>query len=171
MQIGLSQSAIFDAVEASLERLGSTDLDVLQIHRFDETVPPAETMHALDCLVRSGKVRYIGASSMWAYQFALLQSTAEKYRYTKFVSMQNQSNLPYREEEREMNRYCNETGWAPFSSGLLVRPLAENVNSLRSKSTKNGAFYEDEDSVATDVIIARVEEVAKEEGGPCATLR
>lgn len=97
-------------MEASLERLGTTYLDVLQIHRFDETVPPAETMHALDCLVRSGKVRYIGASSMWAYQFALLQSTAEKYGYTKFVSMQNQYNLLYREEEREMNRYCNETG-------------------------------------------------------------
>lgn len=107
---GLSRNAIFGAVEASLERLGTTYLDVLQIHRFDDTVPPEETMQALHDLVKMGKVRYLGASSMWTYQFALLQHTAERYGLTKFVSMQNHYNLLYREEEREMNRYCRQTG-------------------------------------------------------------
>ena len=107
---GLSRAAIFSAVEASLERLGTTYIDVLQIHRYDHTVPPEETMGALHDLVRSGKVRYLGASSMWTYQFATLQHVAEKHGFTKFVAMQNHYNLMYREEEREMNRYCKMTG-------------------------------------------------------------
>jgi hypothetical protein len=101
---GLSRPAIFRSVEASLQRLQTDYIDVLQIHRFDEQVPPEETMEALHDLVKSGKVHYIGASSMWTYQFALLQHTAEKNRFTKFISMQNHYNLLYREEEREMNK-------------------------------------------------------------------
>lgn len=109
-KIGLSRQAIFNAVEASLKRLDTPYIDLLQIHRFDATVPLDETMEALHDLVKSGKVRYIGASSMWATQFAQLQFVAEKHGWTKFISMQNHYNLLYREEEREMNRYCNDTG-------------------------------------------------------------
>jgi aryl-alcohol dehydrogenase-like predicted oxidoreductase len=107
---GLSRQAIFTAVEASLARLDTPYLDLLQIHRFDANVPIEETMEALHDLVKSGKVRYIGASSMWATQFAQMQFVAEKHGWTKFVSMQNHYNLLYREEEREMNRYCDATG-------------------------------------------------------------
>ncbi|KAJ5172774.1 hypothetical protein N7492_005367 [Penicillium capsulatum] len=128
-QWGLSRSAIFNAVEASLERLQTKYIDLLQIHRFDETVDPAETMQALNDLVRAGSVRYIGASSMWTYQFATLQHIAERHGWTKFISMQNHYNLLYREEEREMNRYCrlNDIGiipWAPLCLGK-TRPPTE----------------------------------------------
>lgn len=92
-QGGLSRLAIFNAVDASLARLGTDYIDLLQIHRFDQSVPVEETMEALHDLVKSGKVRYIGASSMWAYQLALLQFTAEKHGWTKFVSMQNHYSL------------------------------------------------------------------------------
>ena len=109
-QFGLSRTAIISSVEASLERLQTSYIDLLQIHRFDASVPIEETMSTLHELVRSGKVRYIGASSMWTYQFAMMQFCAEKNGWTKFVSMQNHYNLLYREEEREMIRYCNETG-------------------------------------------------------------
>ncbi|KAG6991137.1 hypothetical protein G7Y79_00056g090180 [Physcia stellaris] len=109
-QGGLSRTALFHAVDASLKRLGTDYIDLLQIHRFDPTVPATETMRTLHDLVLSGKVRYIGASSMWAYQFATLQFTAEKHGWTKFISMQNSYNLLYREEEREMNKFCAETG-------------------------------------------------------------
>ena len=107
---GQSRGAIFNQVEASLKRLGTDYIDLLQIHRYDGETPPEEVMEALHDLVKSGKVRYIGASSMWTYQFATLQFTAEKNGWTKFVSMQNHYSLLYREEEREMNRFCTETG-------------------------------------------------------------
>src|SRR5687767_13793952 len=128
-QFGLSRTAIFNQVEASLERLGTTYIDLLQIHRFDTTTPIEETMKALHDLVQSGKVRYIGASSMYATQFARMQFCAELNKWTKFISMQNQYNLAYREEEREMNRFCNDTGvglipWAPLFRGNLARPLS-----------------------------------------------
>ncbi len=97
-------------MSASLSRLDTTYIDLLQIHRFDDETPVEETMEALHDLVKSGKVRYIGASSMWATQFAQMQFCAEKHGWTKFVSMQNYYNLLYREEEREMNRFCKSTG-------------------------------------------------------------
>ncbi|KAL8978854.1 MAG: hypothetical protein Q9205_005664 [Flavoplaca limonia] len=109
-QRGLARQGIFNAVDASLRRLDTPYIDLLQIHRFDKTTPIEETMEALHDLVKSGKVRYIGASSMWTYQFAMMQFTAERRGWTKFVSMQNYHNLLYREEEREMNKFCNETG-------------------------------------------------------------
>ena len=99
-QRGLSRQGIFNAVDASLERLQTDYIDLYQIHRFDKTVPIDETMKALHDLVQSGKVRYIGASSMFAYQFATMQFVAEKNGWTKFVSMQNHYSLLYREEER-----------------------------------------------------------------------
>jgi aryl-alcohol dehydrogenase-like predicted oxidoreductase len=126
----LSRQAIFNAVDASLKRLDTPYIDLLQIHRFDATVPLEETMEALHDLVKSGKVRYIGASSMWATQFAQMQFVAEKNGWTKFVSMQNQYNLIYREEEREMNRFCHDTGvglipWATRSKPELEKGLSE----------------------------------------------
>jgi aryl-alcohol dehydrogenase-like predicted oxidoreductase len=107
---GLSRQAIFNAVEASLKRLGTDYIDLYQIHRFDPHTPIEETMEALHDLVKSGKVRYIGASSMWAYQFAMMQFCAEKNGWTKFISMQNGYSVLNKEEEREMNAFCNETG-------------------------------------------------------------
>lgn len=108
--LGLSRQAIFNAAEASLERLNTNYIDVFQIHRFDPTVPAEETMTALHDLIKAGLVRYIGASSMWTYQFAMLQELCERKNLTKFISMQNHYNLIYREEEREMIKYCNLTG-------------------------------------------------------------
>ena len=139
---GLSRAAIFNQVEASLKRLDTPYIDLLQIHRWDPETPVEETMKALHDLVQSGKVRYIGASSMWATQFARLQFCAEKNGWTKFISMQNQYNLLYREEEREMNRFCNDTGvglipWAPLCRGHLARRPDAFGSTLRSQGEKN----------------------------------
>ncbi|KAH8588775.1 voltage-gated potassium channel subunit beta-1 [Bisporella sp. PMI_857] len=141
-QFGLSRAAIFNQVEASLKRLDTTYIDLLQIHRFDSTTPIEETMKALNDLVQSGKVRYIGASSMWATQFARMQFCAERNGWTKFISMQNQYNLLYREEEREMNRFCNDTGvglipWAPLCRGHLARPPSDFGSTIRSRAEKD----------------------------------
>ncbi|MCJ1248000.1 hypothetical protein MMC30_005215 [Trapelia coarctata] len=123
---GLSRKYILDAVDASVKRLG-TYIDVLQIHRLDRDVPPEEIMHALNDVIESGKVRYIGASSMWAWEFQILQNISEKHSWHKFISMQGYYNLLYREEEREMIPYCNHTGvgiipWSPLARGRLARP-------------------------------------------------
>ncbi|KAE8836014.1 hypothetical protein HRS9139_04112 [Pyrenophora teres f. teres] len=163
-QSGLSRTAIFHAVEASLERLQTSYIDVLHIHRYDDTVAPEETMLALHDLVRSGRVRYIGASSMWTYQFATLQFTAERNGWTKFVSMQNHYNLLYREEEREMIRFCRENGvglipWSPFAAGRLVRSSTLCQPSIRSSLSTTGDIYDIEGSDC-DTVIARVHEIA-----------
>lgn len=166
--IGLSRIAIFSAVEASLKRLDTPYIDLLQIHRFDYNTPIEETMEALHDLVRSGKVRYIGASSMWATQFAQMQHAAEKRGWTKFISMQNQYSLLYREEEREMNRYCNDTGvglipWAPLAAGRLARP-AESFSSTDRAKTLDGLTENDAK------IVKRVEEIAAKKGKPSLPL-
>ncbi|KAH6884280.1 aldo/keto reductase [Thelonectria olida] len=162
-QYGLSRVAIFNQVDASLKRLGTSYIDLLQIHRFDTTTPIEETMKALHDLVQSGKVRYIGASSMYATQFARMQFCAERNGWTKFISMQNQYNMLYREEEREMIRFCNDTGvglipWAPLSRGNLARPLAEKCSTTRSKLANEVL------SDADVEIISRVQEVATKRG-------
>lgn len=162
-QGGLSRQAIFTAVEASLARLETSYVDLLQIHRFDATVPIEETMEALHDLVKSGKVRYIGASSMWATQFARMQFVAEQRGWTKFVSMQNHYNLLYREEEREMNRFCRETGvglipWAPLARGNLARSADQFGTTERGKSAGGKLGEVDE------VIVGRVEELAGKKG-------
>lgn len=165
---GLSRGAIFSAVENSLKRLDTDYLDLLQIHRFDTTVPIEETMDALHDLVRSGKVRYIGASSMWTYQFVMMQEYAKRTNKTLFVSMQNYYNLLYREEEREMNRYCNATGvglipWAPLCRGILARP----VNSEKTtRSVKDDAQIGNSD--VDQQIAKRVQELAEKKGWPMA---
>ncbi|KAL9097399.1 MAG: hypothetical protein Q9165_000294 [Trypethelium subeluteriae] len=161
---GLSHSAIFKAVDASLKRLGTDYIDLLQIHRYDTSVSPEETMKALHDLVQAGKVHYIGASSMWTYQLARMQFVAEKNGWTKFVSMQNQYNLCYREEEREMNKFCNETGvglipWSPLFGGLLSKPIGvETARSKLSLAFSGGLTDADEK------IIKRVQEIANRKG-------
>ncbi|KZP01287.1 Aldo/keto reductase [Calocera viscosa TUFC12733] len=163
---GLSRQAIFQQVEASLERLETEYIDLLQIHRCDMNTPFEETMCALNDLVRSGKVRYIGASSMWTWQLAEYQHVAEKNGWAKFVSMQNCYSLLYREEEREMNKYCDCIGvglipWGPLAHGHLARPLSETT--LRQDSVK-GTRYEASKTEADTEIISRVEKLAKEKG-------
>jgi aryl-alcohol dehydrogenase-like predicted oxidoreductase len=163
---GLSRTAIFEAVNASLARLQLDHLDLLQIHRFDPHTPLEETMLALHDLVRAGKVHYIGASSMWAWQFAQLQHVAEKNGWTKFISMQNHYNLLYREEEREMNAFCDATGvglipWAPLSRGHLARPLEAFGSTMRSEGEKKSGG---EQSEADREIVRRVQEVAEKKG-------
>ena len=123
---GLSRAAIMHEIDASLRRLNTDYVDLYQIHRFDPTVPVEETMEALHDVVKSGKARYIGASSMFAWQFASMQHAAERNGLTSFVSMQDQYNLLNREEEREMHPYCHATGvgvipWSPLARGRLTR--------------------------------------------------
>ena len=151
-------------MDASLQRLGTDYIDLLQIHRYDASVSPEETMKALHDLVQAGKVHYIGASSMWTYQFARMQFIAEKNGWTKFVSMQNRYSLNYREEEREMNKFCNETGvglipWGILSGGLLARP--SGVETARSK---NSAAFFDRITEADEAINKRVQDVAEKKG-------
>jgi aryl-alcohol dehydrogenase-like predicted oxidoreductase len=127
---GLSRKSILRELDASLKRLGTDYVDLYQIHRFDHKTPVEETMEALTDCVRSGKVRYIGASSMYAWQFAKMQFTAERYGWARFVSMQNHLNLIYREEEREMLPLCADLGvgiipWSPLARGKLTRPWGE----------------------------------------------
>ena len=136
---GLSRKRIFNAIDASLRRLGTDHVDLYQIHRFDAATPVEETMEALHDVVRSGKVRYIGASSMFAWQFATMQQVAERHGWTRFVSMQNHYNLVYREEEREMNPYCRATGvglvpWSPLARGFLAGNRKPGVGGSADKS-------------------------------------
>lgn len=123
---GLSRGAIMTQVDASLKRLGTDYIDLYQIHRFDPKTPIEETMEALHDVVRAGKVRYLGASSMWAWQFAQMQHAAALNGWTPFVSMQDQYSLIMREEEREMHPFCLDSGvgvltWSPLARGRLAR--------------------------------------------------
>ena len=123
---GLSRKAIFTAIDASLKRLGTDYVDLYQIHRWDHSTPIAETLEALHDVVKSGKVRYLGASSMYAWQFCQALHLARQNRWTPFVSMQNHYNLLYREEEREMMPLCAAEGiavvpWSPLARGRLTR--------------------------------------------------
>jgi len=124
---GLSRKHVLSAIDASLTRLGMDYVDLYQIHRWDPVTPIEETMDALNDVVRAGKARYIGASSMYAWQFAKAQRVADRHGLTEFVSMQNHYNLLYREEEREMIPQCVDQGvgvlpWSPLARGRLTRP-------------------------------------------------
>lgn len=171
-QHGLSRTAIFNSVAASLRRLDTEYIDVLQIHRFDYATPVEETMRALHDVVQSGKVRYLGASSMWGVNFARLQFAAERGGWTKFVSMQNQYNLLYREEEREMNRFCRDTGvglvpWAPLCRGHLARRPEAFGTTERSRLEQSAAAPGSHGTAEPDLaIIRRVQEVAEKKGWP-----
>lgn len=173
-QVGLSRKHIFDAVEKSVARLG-TYIDVLQIHRLDRDTPREEIMRALNDVVESGKVRYIGASSMAAWEFQTLQNIAEKHGWHKFVSMQNYYNLLYREEEREMIPYCRDVGvglipWSPVARGALTRPFSDR-STTREKSDKMlNAMIRGKETEIDKNVIGRVEEVAKKKGVSMATI-
>ncbi|KZT53918.1 Aldo/keto reductase [Calocera cornea HHB12733] len=174
-QSGLSRTAIFNAVEASLKRLETDYIDLLQIHRFDYNTPPEETMCALNDLVRSGKVRYLGASSMWTWQFSLYNHVAETNGWTQFVSMQNHFNLAYREEEREMIPYCNYKGigiipYAPLMQGSLARPLDPSKHDSEKTSRSSTAVFKRSPSETDRAIISRVEELARKKGVPMAQI-
>ena len=166
---GLSRKHIMDAIDASLRRLGTDYVDLYQIHRWDYETPIEETMEALNDLVRSGKVRYIGASSMFAYQFAKTFRVAEQYNWTKFVSIQNHYNLIYREEEREMIPLCKEEGvaiipWSPLARGFLAGNRKPNFkgDTNRAKTDKyaHDLYYSESDFKIAD----RVVELAKKRG-------
>ncbi|HSM45514.1 MAG TPA: aldo/keto reductase, partial [Acidimicrobiia bacterium] len=136
---GLSRGHILDSIDASLRRLGLDYVDLYQIHRWDPDTPIEETMETLDDCVRSGKTRYIGASSMPAWQFAKAQHVAERNGWARFVTMQNHYNLLYREEEREMAPQCRDMGvgmlpWSPLARGLLARPRSEGEATTRGET-------------------------------------
>lgn len=166
---GLSRKHIFDQVDASLKRLTTDYVDLYQIHRWDYATPVEETMEALHDLVKSGRVRYIGASSMFAWQFAKAQYTADLHGWTRFVSMQNHYNLIYREEEREMIPQCLEMGvgtlpWSPLARGIL----AGNRTRDNQKLTERARTDNISDNLYNDLrdydIVDRVAEVARERG-------
>lgn len=136
---GLSRKAIEQELQNSLDRLGMDTIDLYQIHRWDYDTPIKETLRALDDAVRQGQVRYIGASSMWAYQFAKSLHISEQLGLEQFVSMQNHYNLVYREEEREMLPLCQEEGigvipWSPLARGYLTRPEDEHCLTTRGQT-------------------------------------
>ncbi|KAJ3473089.1 hypothetical protein NLI96_g13137 [Meripilus lineatus] len=150
---GLSRKRIFHAVDASLQRLGVEYIDLYQIHRYDTQSPLEETMEALHDVVKAGKVRYIGASSMWAWQFAKAQQVAKENGWTRFISMQNHYNLAYREEEREMNPLCQDSGvallpWSPLARGFLAgnRKADGLGETTRAKNDKLAQQYYFRDS-------------------------
>ncbi len=167
---GLSRKAIMTEVDHSLRRLGMDYIDLYQIHRFDPTTPIEETMEALHDVVKAGKARYIGASSMWAWQFSKAQYVAEQNGWTKFISMQNHYNLLNREEEREMMPLCVDQGvgvipWSPLARGRLTRDWDDATS--RSETDEFGkGLYKPEDQV----IVERVAEVARELGAPRAQV-
>lgn len=162
---GLSRGHILDAVDASLRRLDLDHIDLYQIHRWDPKTPIEETMEALDDCVRSGKVRYIGASSMPAWRFAKAQHVAEINGWTRFVTMQNHYNLLYREEEREMIPQCLDMGvgticWSPLARGLLARPRNSSTTPRAESDAFTGSWYADSNHEIIDV----VQEVASDKG-------
>jgi aryl-alcohol dehydrogenase-like predicted oxidoreductase len=158
---GLSRKAILQEIDASLTRLGTDYVDLYQIHRFDPETPVEETMEALHDVVRSGKARYLGASSMYAWQFAKLQQVAEQHGWTKFVSMQDHYNLIYREEEREMLPLCQDQGvgvlpWSPLARGRLTRPW--DTTTTRSDTDRVGSsLYSEADRTVVEKVLAVAE--------------
>ncbi|KAJ9605531.1 CSG1/SUR1-like protein [Cladophialophora chaetospira] len=164
-QVGLSRKHIIDAVDKSVARLG-TYIDVFQIHRLDRSVPREEIMRALNDVVESGKARYIGASSMAAWEFQELQNVADKHGWHKFISMQNYHNLLYREEENEMIPYCNHTGigvipWSPIARGALTRPWNDRSSLRETADGGLKGLVRSRDDKVDQQIVGRVEEVAK----------
>jgi aryl-alcohol dehydrogenase-like predicted oxidoreductase len=172
---GLSRKAILEQVDASLERLGTDYVDLFQIHRFDPDTPVEETMEALHDVVKSGKARYIGASSMWAWQFAKMQYTARANGWTEFVSMQDQYSLLQREDEREMFGLLADEGvgsipWSPLAAGRVARPWGEKGTS-RSDVTGDTDFDGRPTVYDTDkAIVDAVGKIAAEHGVSMASI-
>ncbi|MEV4617687.1 aldo/keto reductase [Asanoa sp. NPDC049573] len=164
---GLSRGAILTQVDASLRRLRTDYIDLYQIHRFDPHTPVEETMEALHDLVRAGKVRYLGASSMWTWQFARMQHAADLGGWTRFVAMQNQYNLLMREEEREMLPYCLDQGvgvipWSPLARGLLTRDW--DATTERARTDRFGSTLYRQSQDADRKIVEAVASVAQDRG-------
>ncbi|SEK88876.1 aldo/keto reductase [Nonomuraea pusilla] len=171
---GLSRRRIHAAIDDSLRRLGTDYVDLYQIHRWDDETPVEETMEALHDVVKAGKARYIGASTMWAWQFAKAQHVAERNGWTRFVTMQNHYNLLYREEEREMLPLCADQGvgvipWSPLARGVLARAGAgAGGSTARTGSDARIDFlYEPDNDRA---ILDRVAQLARERGLPPARI-
>src|SRR5436190_498002 len=171
---GLSRKHIMTAIDASLRRLGTDHVDLYQIHRFDAETPIEETLEALHDVVRAGKARYLGASSMPAWQFAKLLYTADAHGWTRFITMQNHCNLIYREEEREMIPFCVDQGigvlpWSPLARGLLVGKRRAKTVRAGTDTYGHQLYGEqigDEDARVIDVL----ETVAAEAGLPPAQM-
>jgi len=167
---GLSRVAIMTEIDNSLRRLGTDYVDLYQIHRWDPATPIEETMEALHDVVRAGKARYLGASSMWAWQFAKAQHVAERNGWTRFVTMQDHYNLLNREEEREMLPLCVDQGvgvipWSPLARGRLTR--AWDATTARSDTDEFGKhLYRDEDRAIVDAVLR----VADQRGVPAAQV-
>ncbi|MFI6464810.1 aldo/keto reductase [Streptomyces sp. NPDC050528] len=167
---GLSRKAVLEQVDASLTRLGTDYIDLYQIHRFDDEVPVEETMEALHDVVRAGKVRYLGASSMYGWQFAKLQHAAELGGWTRFVSMQNQYNLLRRQDEPELMALCGDLGvglipYSPNGKGRLARPAGEQ--STRSTTDHVVQAF---DSEYDEPVINAVQKLAEARGVPMAQI-
>ena len=171
---GLSRGHIMEQIDASLRRLGTDYVDLYQIHRWDPAVPIEETMEALHDVVKSGKARYIGASSMWTWQFAQAQHAADLNGWTRFVSMQDHYNLINREEEREMHPYCADSGvgvipWSPLARGKLTRAWDESGNGRSETDVFGQTLYrqtEDSDKQIVDAVTA----IAGSRGIPLAQV-
>ena len=171
---GLSRKHILNAIDASLTRLAMDYVDLYQIHRYDPETPIEETLEALTDVVRAGKARYIGASSMFAWQFAQALVISDRRGFARFVSMQNHYNLAYREEEREMLPLCRAEGigvipWSPLARGLLAgkRRAGQAGDTTRAKSDAySSQLYEDADLV----VAGRVVETARRQGVPAARI-
>ena len=156
---GLSRKHLMHAIDDSLQRLGTDYVDLYQIHRFDTTTPIEETVEALHDIVKAGKARYVGASSMYAWQFAKMLHAADRHGWTRFVAMQNHYNLIYREEEREMLPFCRDQGigvipWSPLARGFLAgnRRRADRGETVRAKTDEfaHQMYYEDGDFAVAD---------------------
>src|SRR5271167_3973114 len=170
---GLSRKAIFAEIDNSLRRLGTDYVDLYQIHRFDHDTPIEETLEALHDVVKAGKARYLGASSMHAWQFARALGIAEKNGWTRFVSMQNLINLLYREEEREMLPLCQAEGigvipWSPQARGKLTRDW--DTASARAETDEFGRGLYAATEAADRKIVERVAEIAAARGVPRAQI-
>lgn len=165
--MGLSRQAIMHEIDQSLKRLGTDYVDLYQIHRWDPHTPFEETMEALHDVVKAGKARYIGASSMWAWQFLSYQHAAERNGWTKFVSMQDEVSLIYREEEREILPLCQANGiavipWSPLGGGKVTRPWGTKTD--RSTTDMFNKSMYDNDALGDKAIVDAVEAVATKRG-------
>ena len=168
---GLSRKAILEQLDESLRRLGTDYVDMYYIHRFDDQVPVEETMEALHDVVKAGKVRYLGASSMWAWQFAKMQHVAEKNHWTRFVAMQDQYNVLKREEERDMIPLCLDHGvgltpYSPLAKGRAARPWGEQT----ARSSTDAVAQSFDREAADKPVVDAVQRLAEDRGVPMAQL-
>ncbi len=171
---GLSRKAIFNEIDASLRRLQTDYVDLYQIHRWDPETPVEETLEALHDVVKAGKARYLGASSMYSWQFAKALYLADRHGWTRFVSMQNHYNLIYREEEREMMGLCQAEGigvipWSPLARGRLARP-SDGESTERLETDQFGKTMYASTEEADRKVIDVVAKMAKSKGVPQASL-